>query len=173
MISTASRIPLVACVVCSVLLAISFFLPLSEHSTYLRADGRPAGILGQLFPDPNAAATVTYEYFWNDLYWMVPVTFFLPGVLTALMVLVPRLGRWISAIAPLVTGFLLVGLIAMVMMADFGINHERAYGGWVALGALGGFVLASTLLAWRIWGGRVAYGLRKTIATIAAGEHSG
>jgi len=140
------------CFLSALVLAVSFAFPLSTHATYLDDDGRPAGWLGQLLPDQNSDRVLSYEYFWEDINWLVPLVFFLPVVLVALRQWGPPRFRMVLTVAtPLLAAGLLVPLVAMVELADLsvfpGTGSERAYGGYVALGALGCFLIATGLLA--------------------------
>jgi hypothetical protein len=140
------------CILSALLLAVSFTLPLTEYNTVVNADGRPVGLLGQLFPDPNSDRVTTHGFFWEDMNGVVPVVFFLPLLLIVLREWgAPRFRNVITMAAPLLAVCLFVPLGAMVQFADFGVfpgtGGERAYGGYVALGALGCFLLATSMLA--------------------------
>jgi uncharacterized membrane protein YhaH (DUF805 family) len=140
------------CFLSALILAVSFVLPLTEYTTFVDANGRPVGIVGQLFPDPDSGRVTTYGFFWEDINWVVPVVFFLPALLIVLRKWgALRLRAVLSIAAPLVASCLLVPLVAMVQFADFGVfpgtGGERAYGCYVALGSLGCFVVASSILA--------------------------
>ena len=65
----------------ALILAISFVLPLTGHTTYLNAAGNPAGFLAQLFPSPDAVAATSYGFVWDDMSWTVSLIFFLPALL--------------------------------------------------------------------------------------------
>jgi len=140
------------CFLSAIILALSFVLPLSQHATYLDADGRPAGLLGQLFPDPDSARVVDYEYFWQDLHGVTLLVFFLP--LTLIVMRRWRGARFRSALslaAPLIAVWLLAPLVVMFQFADFalfpGTGSERALGSYVALASLVGFLITSGVLA--------------------------
>ena len=140
------------CFLSALLLAVSFMLPLTEYKTVVDADGRPVGILGQLFPGPGSDSVTTYGFFWEDINWVVPAVFFLPALLMVLREWgAPRLRAVVTIAAPLVAVCLLIPLMTMVQFADFGVfpgtGGERAYGGYVALVALGCFLVAASTLA--------------------------
>ncbi len=128
--------------VCSLLLTVSYFLPVAYQPVQLDATGGPAGLLAQMFPAQEASSARQYSYFWQDFPWTTAVVFLLPlglvllrrvrmrpGLRTTCLFLTPALG--IAALA------LLVGMVAA---ADLDLwpfaRHELAYGGYVAVGVL-------------------------------------
>jgi hypothetical protein len=160
MASKAKRIVLVAHAMSAVVLALSFFLPVAESTTYLGSDGRPVGLLGQVFPSPDFATATSYSFFWEDANWVVPVVFFVPALLVVARVsrATPRSLVVLDLAAPPAAAFLLLPLLAMVSAANLGVvpgmRGERAFGAYLALGALACFLTAATVLAattvWRM-----------------------
>jgi hypothetical protein len=145
------RIVVAVYVISAVVLALSFALPVARQTTCADAGSGFGGVLKQMFPDPNCPIVTSYSFFWEDTFSAVPAIFFLPLLMVGLGFYAPRrLRRLVALGAPVVAAWLLAVLAAIVSMADFTIftdGTERAFGGFVALGALGCFVLAASALA--------------------------
>ena len=142
-----------ACLLSALALAVSSVLPLTEDTIYLDADGRPAGLLSQLLPDPTSPRVTTHQSFWGGPDWEAPaVIVFLPALLAMALRWGPSRLRPIVALgSPPIAACLLMGLGVAVWFADFdvlsGPGPRRSYGGYVALGAMGCFLIATSILA--------------------------
>jgi hypothetical protein len=135
----------------ALLLALSLFLPLAEYSTYVDDAGKPLGLVGQLFSKPGSEQVATYGSFWDAMHWE-GVIFLVPLLLVALKRWGPRYFHpALTVVTPLIAAFLLAILLTIVEFTDLGIwpwvGVNRAYGGYVALGALGSFFVTTSIVA--------------------------
>ncbi|MBU0741333.1 hypothetical protein KKG45_04095 [bacterium] len=127
---------------CALLLVVSYLLPISYQPVQLAADGRPAGLLVQMFPAPDAPSARQYSHFWQGFPRTTAAVFLLPLALALLQR--ARMGPGLRATCLFLTPVLGIGalalLVGMVAAADIDFwpfaPSEVAYGGYLAVAAL-------------------------------------
>jgi len=137
--SPAGRIQLIfACV-----LAVSFFLPVAEHMGHLNADGE--AVRDFPFLAEGGEAVKIYTYLWEDRVWLVPVIFFLPLIVT--LIQMKKFSPVVSLVFEIATPLAAVGLLLLlngIVAATTMFFGRTAYGGYLALASMIGFILAAT-----------------------------
>ena len=137
--SPAGRIQLLfACV-----LAVAFFLPVAEHMGHLNADGE--SVRDFPFLVEGGEAVEIYTYLWEDEVLLVPVIFFLPLALT--LIQTKEFSPVVSLVFEIATPLASVGLLLLlngIVAATTMFFGRTAYGGYLALASIIGFILAAT-----------------------------
>ena len=63
--------------IAAITLAVSFLLPVAQYTEHVDADGKTVGFMHLFGASEDFKAVTSYAYFWQEMFWVVPLIFFL------------------------------------------------------------------------------------------------